>query len=839
MSYHRYWKIERNEAPWNKIPDTPEAIAEAITKGAMFVTCLALDGDPDGDPPPNRRGDFCLDLDAENPGKAFAEARQIIAHLEEAYGVTPYQIRIYISGKKGIHLVIPCETLGIMPGPYLHLEYRRLAAKLKSDLGLETLDMSLYAGGKGKMFRLPNVRRDNGRYKVPVMPSELRGLNDEELVRLTENPRHLDPDEEPEEPTLADALHDLFNQFRQVTQKEMAAAKEHRPLDPEALEALKHQMPPCIPPLLRLKEKPLRGNFNQIVMNLAIYLSVAGYDEASAWDVVGGFVHAYQSGTYKTSSDREKHWRYLFTYLQDNSSYIFSCGAIKSLGLPGNVFECRQCHVNPDRAPTRAEFEQIIDDTSDIDDLLKVVLRQIVQARLSSAETNILLKKIAKKAGCSLKNLQTDARRFEASQDELQLQHAWSCIRQIGQNNIITDQSGTYIWGNHGVWEKTDNRSLKKICHIVMPIEEVSKSEVESVLDLIKTETFRPDHRWDPDCQSINALNGEIHFDGDKWKLIPHCREHFRTTQIPVEFDPQAQCPRFDQFVVEVVYEKGLEEKMKTFLIHEMLGYAMLASAKYEKFFLLIGDGANGKSVLLSVLIELVGVQNITSVQPSQFDNSFYRAHLHRKLANIVTELKVGVPVADDWLKKIASGELTSADHKFKPPFEFYPFSTCIFAANHLPETRDCSPAMFRRAVMLDFTRVFREDEQDVNLKDKLKAEMSGILNRALDGLARVIKRGRFTEPTTSAKLKRRWQHEADHVAEFVDEKCKKYPDSWIGSTDLYEAYKSWVEFQCITRKLSQKKFSIRLKALGVQKVDRGISKGFQIELRTDLPPMR
>ena len=59
------------------------------------------------------------------------------------------------------------------------------------------------------------------------------------------------------------------------------------------------------------------------------------------------------------------------------------------------------------------------------------------------------------------------------------------------------------------------------------------------------------------------------------------------------------------------------------------------------------------------------------------------------KLANLVTEIAEGAVMADAELKAITSGELTTAEHKNKDPFDFQPFSTCWFGTNHMPHTRD------------------------------------------------------------------------------------------------------------------------------------------------------
>ena len=176
----------------------------------------------------------------------------------------------------------------------------------------------------------------------------------------------------------------------------------------------------------------------------------------------------------------------------------------------------------------------------------------------------------------------------------------------------------------------------------------------------------------------------------------------------------------------------------------ELFGYSLLTTARYEKFVILIGSGANGKSVLLDLLINFVGPENAAAVQPSKFDSPFQRAYLSGKLVNAVSELAVGEEIKDDKMKAISSGELVTCEHKFKDPFDLKPFCTIWLATNHLPHTRDFSPALFRRALIITFNWVFQEHEQDKTLKEKLTAELPGILNLALTAIGGVFRRGIF-----------------------------------------------------------------------------------------------
>ena len=89
-----------------------------------------------------------------------------------------------------------------------------------------------------------------------------------------------------------------------------------------------------------------------------------------------------------------------------------------------------------------------------------------------------------------------------------------------------------------------------------------------------------------------------------------HDRAHFSTSQIPVSYDPDADAPRFEQFLTEVFLDDPDREE-KSVIICEALGYSLLSTCEFEKFFLLIGNGANGKSVLLRVLEDLCGHETV------------------------------------------------------------------------------------------------------------------------------------------------------------------------------------------------------------------------------------
>lgn len=402
-----------------------------------------------------------------------------------------------------------------------------------------------------------------------------------------------------------------------------------------------------------------------------------------------------------------------------------------------------------------------------------------------------------------------------AGPDHLEL--AREVMDFVGTDNLLGTSSHVWIWQNTGVWRSLIDRAVKQIVQNTLEYNGhmIYSGVVDAVSDVLKTEIHAPEHQWNAYQDTVNVLNGELHWNGTEWGLQPHCREHYRTTQIPFVYNPQADCPRFKQFLSEI-FQGDADGNEKALALVEMIGYSLVSHARLERFVLLIGPGANGKSVVMEVVRALVGSENVAAVQPSQFGNKFQRAHLHLKLVNLVTEIAEGGEIADAELKAITSGELTTAEHKNQDPFDFCPFCTCWFGANHMPHTRDFSDALFRRALVVPFNRIFKAGvDADPHLKTKLLEELPGIMNLALKAFGDVLKRRTFTEPQSCLVAKQEWRLDADQAAQFIGEKCVLEPDARIESGILYSEYKRWAENAGISRKLNHKNFTQRIERLG------------------------
>ena len=385
-----------------------------------------------------------------------------------------------------------------------------------------------------------------------------------------------------------------------------------------------------------------------------------------------------------------------------------------------------------------------------------------------------------------------------------------------GQENVIYAQEFFWTWTGK-YWRRCEDLEIRqRIQEVERENEKFTATFRNGVFELLKGTVYRAEFTFDnkDNPVAVAVENGELYWTGSGWELRPPVREHYRTVLLPVVYDPQADALRFRQFLNEIFApDDDLEEKKR--LLLECIGYTLWPRCEYEKFVILYGRrAANGKTKVTNLLTSLVGSGNVCAVEPSQFKNRFQLAHLNGKLLNAVSELSFGSDISDTELKKICSGELITAEHKNKPPFEFRPYATCWFGTNHLPSTRD-SNGTFRRAIIIPFERVFEEHEQDVRLDEKLRAELSGILNLALEAFGGVLQRGIFTSPPSCAAAKADWRKESDDVAAFVEECCEQQSDASLPVGELFMYYDQWCTACGIKNPIDKRHFSKRMIALG------------------------
>lgn len=309
----------------------------------------------------------------------------------------------------------------------------------------------------------------------------------------------------------------------------------------------------------------------------------------------------------------------------------------------------------------------------------------------------------------------------------------------------------------------------------------------------------------------INLENGMLHWRSGE--LLPHDPGYYSTNQLPVEYDPKATCPTWKEALAQ-----WLPEEEARWFLQEYIGYCLIPDTSLQTTVFLVGGGANGKSTFLEVVMKLYGEKNLTSIPLKRLPKRFEKRYLQDKLVNICPDINPTYMEDVGVIKTIVAGELLRGEIKSGKSFDFRPFARLIFSANTLPASIDKTEGWLRRMKIVRFPNTFRPDDEgfDPRLKQKLMQELPGILIWALTGLRRLKKNGQFTIGKSMVQEEQQYRLDNDNIAAFIDECIVEHSKMILPTAYLYRMYQQFCK-ESGTRAVSRKKFTTRVKDLGVE----------------------
>ena len=307
------------------------------------------------------------------------------------------------------------------------------------------------------------------------------------------------------------------------------------------------------------------------------------------------------------------------------------------------------------------------------------------------------------------------------------------------------------------------------------------------VLQQLLTASWRPPGFFREDLGEINLPNGILNV--RTGQLRPHSPDYYSKTQLPVMYDPAADCPRCKKFFDDVVEPDAIGT------VQEILGYLLIPDTTMQKAILCISPGESGKSVFLELISALLGRDNVShEALQALCDNRFRAANLFGKLANVFADLPASFIEEAAIFKILATGEPLSAERKGKDPFTFRNTARMIFSANALPKANDNSHGYFRRWLILRFPNQFPPGHtaRDERLIEKLTTpgELSGLLNWSIEGLRRLKARGYFEEPASSRSELEEYRRTNDSVRAFAEEFLAEDPTGRVERASVFPHYR-------------------------------------------------
>jgi len=341
-------------------------------------------------------------------------------------------------------------------------------------------------------------------------------------------------------------------------------------------------------------------------------------------------------------------------------------------------------------------------------------------------------------------------------------------------------------------WAATikDDNEIKR--EVAWAMQSESKPRIDAALSLAESEPPISDsgEGWDADPWLLGVGNGVL--DLRTAKLRNAKPEDRITMRLPVEFHPEARCPRFEQFLSEVF--GGDAERVE--FIQRALGYSLTGSTNEQCIFFCHGAGANGKSTFLGVFGYVLGDYAI-NLPFSAFEQKRSggvpndAAMLFRRRFVTAVETKEGVRLNEARVKSYTGGDLITARWLYQEFFQFEPTHKLWLAFNHKPVIADDSHAMWRRVRLVPFTETFDKEQRDGKLPDKLRSEAQGILAWAVRGCLLWQKEGLGTAAAVECATNR-YRDESDHLAEFIAAYCVLGEAASVSRADLWATYEQW-----------------------------------------------
>jgi len=300
--------------------------------------------------------------------------------------------------------------------------------------------------------------------------------------------------------------------------------------------------------------------------------------------------------------------------------------------------------------------------------------------------------------------------------------------------------------------------------------------------------------KLDTDPWAFNVLNGTI--DLQAGGIRPHERADLITKLAHVRYDPTATAPKFIAFLDRTF--QGNTDLIE--FIQRFTGYCMTGKTGERVVVFFYGIGANGKSTLLGILRELFGDYAATAdtslFMANASENAIGQGIARLKGARLVSaiEAEEGRRLSEGLVKAISGGggEVVGR-YLYGEPFSFKPTFKVVIATNHKPTIRGTDTAIWSRIRLVPFLTVIPEAERDQDLLDKLRAELPGILNWAIEGAMRWQVDGLGT-PKQVAEATKNYREEQDALAGFIDDCCEvgEGENFVAGATALYQRYRAW-----------------------------------------------
>jgi P4 family phage/plasmid primase-like protien len=286
-------------------------------------------------------------------------------------------------------------------------------------------------------------------------------------------------------------------------------------------------------------------------------------------------------------------------------------------------------------------------------------------------------------------------------------------------------------------------------------------------------------------------------------ELLEHSHEFFSFTTLPFDYAPEAKCPEFERFLASIWDDQETRDAMKLWA-----GYMLIPDMAEQKFAMILGASRGGKGTLASILTELLGERNCASCTLTTLASEFGLSSLVGKRAVFFHDAqKVSGSLGDiatERLKSITGNDPQSINRKNKDYISMKLPVKIVLVCNKVPNFVNSRGAMTNRMIVFPIKKTFHGRE-DLKLLEKLRKELPGIFNWALEG-AKLLQTGaRLFQSQTGEEELKEVIEVLEPLAGFTNSGLEVATDPFegdelddgdhfISTEDMYEQYKRWCD---------------------------------------------
>ena len=289
----------------------------------------------------------------------------------------------------------------------------------------------------------------------------------------------------------------------------------------------------------------------------------------------------------------------------------------------------------------------------------------------------------------------------------------------------------------------------------------------------------------DQDHMLFNCKNGTLDLRTGQFRS--HRRGDLITKLAPVAYNPDADCPRWQQFMNEVM--AGNQDKVA--FLQRAVGYCLTGDTREQCLLGLFGQGGNGKSTFLETLKDMMGQDYARQAARDTFTHRGI-GQIPQDLAGMrgsrlvtLPDFEKGVRLNEALIKQVTGGDQISARHMYKGQFTYRPTYKLWLMGNHKPEIQDATHGMWRRIHLIEFGVKFKKDD---TLRGELLKELPGILNWAVQGCKAWLREG-LEPPREAQEATAAYRDEMDELSGFLQACCICKPGAVTPTATLHEAY--------------------------------------------------